>query len=88
MASNQVENLKQLIRNWCTAMLQVHESFLEAYKDTYNHGDVIHRLFSHESSDPEQFHQILMDIRSLGQHQRSMETLKQQMAETGIPTEG
>ena len=60
---------------YCDVAL-VHESFLEAYKDTYNHGD------------PEQFHQILMDIRSLGQHQRSMENLQQQMAGTGLGTEG
>ena len=86
--TNQAENLKQLIRNWCTAMLQVHESFLEAYKDNYNHGDFVHRLFTCESSDPEQFHQILMDIRSLGRHQRSMENLQQQMAETGLSSLG
>ena len=59
--TNQVENLKQLIRDWFSEMLQI----LEAYRRSYDIDDFIRELLPmYEISD--QVQEILEDIRTLG----------------------
>ena len=62
MASNQtihVENLKQLIRNWFTEMLQV----LEAYGDSYNIDDFINNFFLEDQMINEQLQESMENLQ-------------------------
>ena len=88
--TNQVENLKELINDWFTEMLEV----LEAYGESHHIADFIDILFSCLPNDQAQ--QILEDIKNLEYNhfedgislQVSMVNLRQHMQKIGLETEG
>ena len=95
MASNQtnlqVENLKELINDWFTDMLEV----LETYEMSYDIESFMDNLSGGGYNDHVQG--ILEDIQNLENNrfqdirpsiQESMENLEQQMQENGLETEG
>ena len=90
MASNQVENFKELINDWITEIVQV----LEAYGENYNIAGFIRSLFCLESNDHVQ--SILEDIQNLEKNrfdgnislEECIEDLEQKMQEIGLNSEG
>ena len=90
MASNQVENFKELINDLITEIVQV----LEAYGENYNIAGFIQSLFCLGSNDHVQ--SILEDIQNLEKNrfdenislEECIEDLEQKMQEIGLNSEG
>ena len=90
MASNQVENFKELINDLITEIVQV----LEAYGENYNIAGFIESLLGLGSNDHVQ--SILEDIQNLEKNrfdgnislEECIEDLEQKMQEIGLNSEG